>query len=126
MSKYSLRNNCPVELFDLPLWSVAIGPDEEKGEKTGSAKGIIAIGDKATGVIAIGYLAQGILSVGLVSFGLFSVGILNLCLAGVGFLTIGAILAQGCLAVSLYKAHGIVAAGFDAVGTITFSIASLF
>ena len=126
MKKYSLRNNCSVEFFDLPLWSLAIGPAEEKGEKSGSAKGIIAIGDSATGIIAIGYLAKGVLSVGLVSIGLFSVGILNLCLAGVGFLTVGAVLAKGCLAASLYKAVGVVAAGFDAVGTVTFSIDSFF
>ena len=124
--KYSLRNNCPVQFFDLPLWSVAIGPDEEKGEKSGTAKGIIAIGDKAIGVIAIGYLAQGVLSFGVVSVGLFSIGIFSLCLSGVGILTLGAAWARGCLAASLYRAAGIVSVGYDAVGSVAFSINSLF
>ena len=95
--KYSLRNKCDVEFAGLPIWSIAIGPDEEKGEKNGTAKGLIAIGDSATGIIAVGYLAKGIVSVGVVPVGLFSIGVLNFCLAGVGFFTVGAVFAKGAL-----------------------------
>ena len=124
--KYSVRNNCNIELFELPLWSVAIGPDEAKGEKSGTAKGLIAIGDSATGIIAIGYLAKGIVSVGVVSIGLFSIGVLNFCLAGIGFFTIGAVLAKGILAAGLYKSSGLIAAGYDAAGALSFSLNLLF
>ena len=124
--KYSVRNNCSIELFELPLWSVAIGPDEEKGEKSGTAKGLIAIGDSATGIVAVGYLAKGIVSVGVVSIGLFSVGVLNFCFAGVGFFTIGAVLAKGILAAALYKTSGLIAAGYEATGTLTFSLDAFF
>ena len=124
--KYSVRNNCKIELFELPLWSVAIGPDEEKGEKNGTAKGLIAIGDSATGIVAVGYLAKGIVSVGVVPVGLFSIGVLNFCFAGVGFFTVGAVFAKGIMAAGLYKASGLIAVGYKAAGVLPFSLDSLF
>ena len=58
----------------LPLYDVAWGPDLERGETRGHAKGIIAIGDIATGIVAIGGLALGVVSLGGLSVGAGAVG----------------------------------------------------
>lgn len=42
-----------------PLVSIAVGPDPEKGEIRGHARGVIAIGDAAAGYFAIGGAAFG-------------------------------------------------------------------
>ncbi len=70
-----------LEFLGLPLVAVAVGPDPEKGEWRGHARGVFAIGDMATGVFAFGGLARGVfafggLSLGLVSFGGMAVGLL--------------------------------------------------
>lgn len=69
------------ELLGLPLVSVALGPDPDRGEWRGHARGVIAVGDLATGVFAFGGLARGVvafggLSLGLVSFGGVAIGLL--------------------------------------------------
>jgi len=53
----SIRYRSSASLANIPLLSIALGPDLEKGEWRGHARGIIAIGDVATGVIAFGGLA---------------------------------------------------------------------
>src|SRR6266699_4400918 len=65
----------------LPLWAIAIGPDLERGEMRGHARGIFALGDIATGWFAFGGLARGIFAfggraVGLVAFGGVAVSVL--------------------------------------------------
>lgn len=84
------RYRSAATLGNLPLVSVAVGPDPAAGEFRGHAKGVVAIGDIATGVIALGGLARGGvclggLSLGLVSFGGLSLGVL----LAVGGLAIG-------------------------------------
>lgn len=81
-----LRKQASWDLFGLPAWCIAVGPDPETGEVQGHAKGFLAIGDLATGFLAIGGLARGVfafggLALGCVSFGGCSIG-LALALGG--------------------------------------------
>lgn len=87
---------------DLPFYDIALGPDPDRGEWRGHAKGIIAIGDMATGVLALGGLARG-----LFAFGGLAVGGVSL-----GGLSIGALVAVGGLAI------GSVAFGGAAMGGV--------
>jgi hypothetical protein len=98
----SIRYRSTASLGGIPLLSVALGPDLEKGEWRGHARGVIAIGDIASGGIAIGGLAIGGISLGGVSIGL----------ASLGGLALGVLLAAGGGAV------GGVALGGAAVGGI--------
>ncbi len=88
--------------WGLPLYDIAMGPDPEKGEMRGHAKGIIAIGDIATGVLALGGVARGVIAFGGVAAGL---------LLGIGGLSIG-LLACGGLAI------GGIAVGGGAIGGV--------
>jgi hypothetical protein len=91
-----VRYRSALGIGDLPLVAIATGPDLEKGELRGHARGVIAIGDMATGFLAIGGLARGVitlggLSVGLVSLGGCAVGLV----AAVGGLAIGSLALGG-------------------------------
>jgi hypothetical protein len=113
----SVRRQSSTELFGLPLWAVAFGPDPSRGEIRGHARGIFAFGDMATGFLAIGGLARGIvafggLAVGLVSLGGLAIGVL----AALGGGALGGI-AFGGGAVG-YVAVGGVAAGYYALGGV--------
>lgn len=88
--------------WGLPLYDIAMGPDPEKGEMRGHAKGIIAIGDIATGVLALGGIARGVIALGGLAAGL---------LLGIGGLSTG-LLAFGGMAI------GGIAIGGGAVGVI--------
>ncbi|MEQ9616986.1 MAG: hypothetical protein RLN60_03005 [Phycisphaerales bacterium] len=57
-----------------PLISVAFGPDPERGERFGRARGVIALGDRAQGGIAIGGGAVGIVAIGGGAIGVCSIG----------------------------------------------------
>jgi len=77
-----IRKRASWGLGDLPFYDIALGPDLERGEIRGRAKGVIAIGDVATGILALGGLARGVVAIGglaagLVSFGGLSIGILS-------------------------------------------------
>jgi hypothetical protein len=50
----AVRKRASFEIFGLPAYDIALGPDIEKGELRGHAKGFLAIGDMATGVFAVG------------------------------------------------------------------------
>lgn len=89
-----VRCRSALALGDIPFVAIATGPDPEKGEMRGHARGIIAIGDLATGVVAIGGLARGVfalggLAVGAITFGGASLGVLlavgGLAIGGVAF-----------------------------------------
>jgi hypothetical protein len=54
-----VRYRSALTLGDIPFLAIASGPDPDKGELRGHAKGIIAFGDMATGVVAFGGLARG-------------------------------------------------------------------
>lgn len=79
----------------LPLYDLAWGPDPERGESRGHAKGIIAIGDIATGVLALGGIVRGIIAVGGVSIGVLSLGGLSIGLGAVGGFALGGIALGG-------------------------------
>jgi hypothetical protein len=97
-----VRRRSSLEFAGLPLYDVALGPDPEKGEFRGHAKGVLAIGDMASGVIAVGGLARGIVALGGLAVGLLSLG----------GLSIGLLLALGG------GAFGGVAIGGGAVGGV--------
>jgi hypothetical protein len=105
-----VRYRSAAAIGDLPLVSVAFGPDLEKGEWRGHARGVVAIGDTAMGGVAIGGLA-----VGGIAFGGLSLG-----LASLGGLALGVFLAVGGGAVGGMAlggaAVGRVAIGGGAVG----------
>jgi len=103
------RRRSTATLFGLPVFEIAIGPDLEKGEWRGHARGIIAIGDMATGWFAIGGLARGIVAIGGLALGIVSFGGLALGGLVLGGLAVGGIALGGC-------AVGIVAVGGLAVG----------
>jgi len=111
----SVRRQSSTELFGLPLWAVAFGPDASRGEIRGHARGIFAFGDMATGFLAIGGLARGCvaiggLAVGLLSFGGLAIGLL----AALGGGALGGV-AFGGGAIG-YVAVGGAAAGYYALG----------
>lgn len=105
-----VRYRSGIGLGDIPLLAIATGPDPERGEFRGHARGIVAIGDMATGVLAIGGLARGFVAVGGLALGLVSLG----------GLSIGVLLAIGGLAIGSTAfgggAVGGVAVGGGAVG----------
>ena len=116
-----VRKRADWGIGDLPFYDIAIGPDLERGELRGHAKGVIAIGDFATGFVALGGLARGVfafggLAAGLVSLGGLSVGLLS----AIGGLAIGG-LALGGAAIGGVAvgggAAGYYACGGGAVGT---------
>lgn len=69
-----IRRQASWDLFGMPAWCVALGPDPEKGELRGHAKGFLALGDLATGFIAIGGWARGVFAFGGLATGLISLG----------------------------------------------------
>jgi hypothetical protein len=82
--------------WGLPLYDIAMGPDPEKGEMRGHAKGIIAIGDIATGVLALGGIARGIVAFGGLAAGLLlGIGGLSIGLLAFGGLALGGIAIGG-------------------------------
>lgn len=61
-----------------PLVHVAFGMDAAGRVRT--ARGIVAIGQRAVGLVAIGIFAVGGLAIGLVSFGFLSLGVVAIAL----------------------------------------------
>jgi hypothetical protein len=98
----SIRKQSDYRFLGLPLYSIARGPDLAKGEMFGHARGVLAIGDRATGIIALGGFAMGGIAIGGVALGVVSIG---------GF-SLGLLLAMGGAAV------GIIAAGGAALGLV--------
>lgn len=105
-----VRRRAGFELFGLPAYAIAFGPDPERGELRGHAKGFLAIGDVATGVIALGGVARGLVAVGGLAIGIlaFGGGSLGLALA-LGGAAIGGVAIGG-------GAAGAVAVGGGAAG----------
>ncbi len=91
-----IRKRSDRYFWGLPLYDIALGPDLEKGEMRGHARGIIAIGDLATGVLAMGGVARGLVAVGGVALGLvLGFGGLSTGLLAVGGLAVGGIAIGG-------------------------------
>lgn len=95
-ARKTVRYRSKSALLGWPLVSIAFGPDLDKHETRGVARGIIAIGDFACGLIAIGGIAGGGISIGGLSAGLLGIGgvsVGGLILAGVavGFVAAGGV-----------------------------------
>jgi hypothetical protein len=118
------RKRSKTELFGIPLWEIALGPDPVRGEQRGHARAVFAMGDIATGLFAFGGVARGGfcfggVAVGLVTFGGVSIGLLTAlggCALGLGFSAGG--LAVGAIAVG-GAAFGLFAVGGLAIGVET-------
>jgi len=110
MAFKSIRHQSSSTFCGLPLRAVAIGPDLERGEMRGHARGIFALGDIATGWFACGGFARGLFAIGggaigVVALGGGAVGILF----AFGGAAVGGIAFGGA-------ALGVVAVGGDACG----------
>jgi hypothetical protein len=113
--KRSIRKRSDRLIFGLPLYHIACGPDPERGELMGHARGIFALGDEALGVFALGGIARGLfafggLAFGGVTFGGCSVGLL----LAIGGAAIGGIAVGGAAVGGI--AIGGAAVGYLAVG----------
>ena len=94
-------------VMGMPLWSVAFGPDPEKGELRGHAHGIFALGESATGIVAVGIVAVGVftlapVSIGVIAVGAFAMGGVAMGAASIGILSYGAV-ALGVFAYGLAR-----------------------
>jgi hypothetical protein len=97
-----------------PLVHVAYGLDPLTG-KAKTARGIIAIGNRATGLIAMGGIAKGIIAFGGITFGVFAIGGLGVGVLTFAGLGIGLLFCYGGLAIGT-MAYGGLAIGYAAVG----------
>lgn len=120
-----VRRESSARLLGWPLVSVAFGPNPERGERVGRARGVIAVGDVAIGGVAVGGVAMGVVAVGGVAVGVgagagVAVGLLaslgGLAAGGcaVGGVALGGLATGGC-AVG-YAAQGGAAVGVYARG----------
>jgi hypothetical protein len=100
-----VRKRSTRELFGLPLWEIAKGPDPLHGERRGHARAWLAVGDVADGLVALGGISRGVIAVGGISFGVFSLG----------GIAIGLAAGMGGIAAAPFAAAG-VAFGFAAMG----------
>jgi hypothetical protein len=120
-----IRYRSAAAIGDIPLLAVAIGPDPDKGQMRGHARGVFAIGDIATGVVALGGLARGLVAMGGLALGAVSIGGVSLgLLAAAGGLAIGSVALGGAAAGGVAMgggAVGLYACGGAAAGTHTVS-----
>jgi hypothetical protein len=126
-TKRTIRKRSEITIAGMPLYDIACGPDPERGEIRGHARGFFAVGDIATGVFALGGLARGVFAFGGFSLGLFSFGGCAIGLlvaaggAAVGGLALGGaalgVVAIGGAALGFYAGGG-AALGFRAVQTV--------
>lgn len=92
-------------IMGMPLWSVAFGPDLEKGELRGHAHGIFALGEIATGIVAVGAVAVGVFTLAPISIGVIAVGAVAMGGVAMGAVSIG-ILSYGAVALGVF-AYGL-------------------
>ncbi len=99
-----------------PLVQIARGRSPETG-KAVTARGVIAIGQKAVGLLAVGQMAWGVIAIGQIAVGVIAVGqIAAGVVFGLGQITMG-IVAIGQCAVGLV--------GFSQQGPIPYPLDSL-
>lgn len=96
-----------------PLVHIAFGNGGDGRPRT--ARGLIAIGQRAIGGAAVGIMAAGFVSIGVVSAGVFSFGVVS----------VGALAAVGVNAFAPF-AVGVVAVGFTVGGVAAFGWKILF
>jgi hypothetical protein len=105
---YGRRYTSDIVIFGLPLLQIALGPHEN--EKTGRARGIIAIGDRAVGWLAIGGLARGLIACGGFAVGVVAIGGGTVGLISFGGFALGLLAAFGGIALGLHGFGGLVVA----------------
>jgi eukaryotic-like serine/threonine-protein kinase len=103
------------KLFGLPLLHVSMGFDPQTGKQR-HARGIVAVGGRATGVLAFGGLARGVIAYGGVAYGVVAVGGVAVGLISMGGVALALGLAWGGVALAPLIAFGGVAAGYYACG----------
>ena len=97
-----------------PLVHVVRGVDPATGRPR-HARGVLAIGPRATGLIALGGVATGVVAVGGVALGVLSLGLVSVGLGtALGLLAVG-LLAHGVVALGVL-ATGLLAGGWTALG----------
>lgn len=101
-----MRYQSSVMIGNIPVISIAIGPDAQSNQTRGRAVGLVAVGDVAVGIIAVGAIAAGVIAVGGLGFGVVSVGGLALGLVALGGLAVGGV-AVGGLAVGVRSLGGV-------------------
>jgi hypothetical protein len=106
LGRRGVRKRSANSLWGLPWYDIALGPDTDKNEVRGHARGIIAIGDIATGIFAVGGVARGFfafggLAWGAITFGGCSIGLL----VAIGGLAVG-LLALGGAAIGMVAVGG--------------------
>jgi hypothetical protein len=117
-----VRKRSAWAFYGLPLVDIAYGPDPERGERHGTARGVIAVGDRAHGWIALGGSARGYIALGgkargLIALGGQASGIVALGGIAAGLIALGGI-ACGAVAVGGLAA-GIVAVGGRSTGAFS-------
>src|SRR5258708_180637 len=115
-----MRYRSKAELFGLPLFCVAVGPDLEKREARGVARGIVAIGDIAIGGIALGGAAVGFIAFGGLAGGVLALGGFSVALLAIGGVAIGGLALGGC-AIG-YQALGGLAIGYYSLGGLSIGV----
>jgi predicted Ser/Thr protein kinase len=109
-----VRLQSATQIAGFPLVDIAFGRDKDKGEEFGHAKGVIALGDRATGVIAYGGFARGVLAMGMYAIGIVSCGMFAGGVVTAGMIGLG-VFANGGLAIG-YTSFGFIAIGVWAIG----------
>ena len=109
-----IRYKSSATFLEVPVLSIAIGPDFSNNEVRGHARGVIAIGDIATGFVALGGVARGALAFGGLAIGGVALGGLGIGLLAFGGLALGYFAAGG--AAIGYAAAGGLAIGYYAAG----------
>ncbi len=110
-------------VFGWPLVHVAMGADPATG-RAATARGILAIGDRAVGVVAMGGMSCGVLAFGGLSAGVFAFGGLALGLFSYGGLAVALLAAFGGLAIGPVALGGL-AVGFYAMGGMAYGVHGL-
>jgi RNA polymerase sigma factor (sigma-70 family) len=119
----SARRYCSsARLFGLPLVCVALGPDAERRESRGVAKGWVALGDVAVGPVAVGGVSVGVIALGGITVGVLPVGLLAFGFLAIGCTAVG-VEAVGALAIGLHMAVGGCAIGYGtAIGGMAIAV----
>jgi hypothetical protein len=112
MMGYEYRSKAA--LFGLPLLHLAYGVDPRTGGRR-TARGVIAMGDRAYGVIAFGGIAAGVFAFGGLGVGLISFSGLSLGVFAIGGFALGLLAAYGGFALAPF-AFGGLAIGYIAAG----------
>lgn len=113
VKKWHYEYKSKASIFGIPLIHINLGRESK------TAKGIIAIGNKAYGLIAIGLFALGLISIGGLCIGIVSIGLVSLSIFGLASIISIAVVANGVIAIGVI-AQGVVAVGSFAFGPIAF------